>query len=36
MLNRWLPYQVLSCRVWGRAAFYQSSGATASAINFRT
>jgi cyclic beta-1,2-glucan synthetase len=27
MLNRWLLYQVLACRVWARAAFYQSSGA---------
>ncbi len=27
MLNRWLPYQVLACRVWARSAFYQSSGA---------
>jgi cyclic beta-1,2-glucan synthetase len=27
LFNRWLPYQVLSCRVWGRSAFYQSSGA---------
>jgi cellobiose phosphorylase len=27
MLNDWLPYQVLSCRVWARAAYYQASGA---------
>jgi cyclic beta-1,2-glucan synthetase len=27
MLNRWLLYQTLACRVWGRSALYQSSGA---------
>ena len=27
MVNRWLPYQVLACRVWARSAFYQSGGA---------
>jgi cyclic beta-1,2-glucan synthetase len=27
MLNRWLPYQALACRLWGRSALYQSSGA---------
>ena len=27
MLNRWLLYQTLACRVWARAAFYQLSGA---------
>jgi len=27
MLNRWILYQCLACRIWGRSAFYQSSGA---------
>jgi cyclic beta-1,2-glucan synthetase len=27
MLNRWSLYQALGCRMWGRTALYQSSGA---------
>lgn len=27
LVNRWLPYQALACRLWARGAFYQSSGA---------
>lgn len=27
LVNRWLPYQTLACRIWSRSAFYQSGGA---------
>ncbi len=27
LVNHWLIYQVLCCRMWGRSAFYQSGGA---------
>ena len=27
VLNRWLLYQTLACRMWARSAFYQASGA---------
>ena len=27
LVNRWLPYQMLSCRMWARSALYQSGGA---------
>jgi N,N'-diacetylchitobiose phosphorylase len=27
MVNGWLAYQNLACRMWGRSAFYQSGGA---------
>ncbi|MGA2703308.1 MAG: glucoamylase family protein [Isosphaeraceae bacterium] len=27
VMNRWLLYQVVSCRLWARSAFYQSGGA---------
>ncbi|HEX3809280.1 MAG TPA: glucoamylase family protein [Rhizomicrobium sp.] len=27
LVNRWLPYQALACRIWARTGFYQASGA---------
>ncbi len=27
VLSSWLPYQILSCRVWARSSFYQPGGA---------
>ncbi len=27
MINRWLLYQTVACRLWGRSAMYQSGGA---------
>ncbi|MCX7275759.1 MAG: carbohydrate-binding protein [Burkholderiales bacterium] len=28
MVNRWLLYQTVACRMWAKAAFYQAGGAT--------
>jgi cellobiose phosphorylase len=27
LVNGWLPYQTIACRLWARSAFYQSGGA---------
>jgi cyclic beta-1,2-glucan synthetase len=36
LVNRWLPYQTVACRLWAKAGFYQAGGATAFATSCRT
>jgi len=36
LVNGWLLYQTLACRIWARAAFYQAGVRTAFGISCRT
>jgi len=35
MVNRWLLYQTIACRLWARAGFYQAGVPTAIATSSR-